>query len=199
MRLDGQTRLYAGIAAAPEARRRALLGHLAAELGRPEADIAILRDPMGKPYLADPGLEYWFNCSSVDGLLLIASSRTGPVGADIETVQRCIPVWEDASRTFAPAEQALLAALNPPDRPLAFARLWTAKEAVLKASGTGIVHGMAEPGLEHLDDLPAPPPWRPVQMHVGGECYAVTWYTLPIDEVLVIAARAETSPKPGKT
>ncbi|WP_237051361.1 4'-phosphopantetheinyl transferase family protein [Magnetospirillum sp. ME-1] len=199
MRLDGQTRLYAGLAAAPEARRRALLGHLAAELGRPEADIAIERDPFGKPRLTDPHLKYWFNCSSVDGLLLIASSRTGPVGADIETVQRCIPVWEDASATFAPAERARLTALPPPDRALAFARLWTAKEAVLKARGTGIVHGLAEPALAHLDDLSAPPPWRPIQMHVGGECYAVTWYTLPIDEVLVIAARAETSPKPGTT
>jgi 4'-phosphopantetheinyl transferase len=197
MRLDGQTRLYTGIAADSGARRRVLLRHLAAELERPEADIAIDRDPFGKPFLASPGLGYWFNCSSVDGLLLVAASRTGPVGADIETLERCIPVWEDASRTFAPAEQTRLAALNPGMRPLAFARLWTAKEAVLKARGTGIVNGLAEPGLEHLEDLSTPPPWRPVQMHVGGECYAVTWYTLPIDEVLVIAARAESSPRPG--
>jgi 4'-phosphopantetheinyl transferase len=199
MRLDGQTRLYTGIAADSGARRRVLLRHLAAELGRPEADIAIDRDPSGKPFLASPGLGYWFNCSSVDGLLLVAGSRTGPVGADIETLERCIPVWEDASRTFAPAERARLAALKPGMRPLAFARLWTAKEAVLKARGTGIVHGLAEPGLEHLDDLSIPPPWRPIQMHVGGEYYAVTWYTLTIDEVLVIAARAEPSPKPGTT
>lgn len=199
MRLDDQTRLYTGIAADSGARRRVLLGHLAAELERPEADIAIERDPFGKPFLASPDLGYWFNCSSVDGLLLVAASRTGPVGADIETVERCIPVWEDASRTFAPAEQVMLAALKPADRPLAFARLWTAKEAALKARGTGIVHGLAEPGLEHLIDLSAPPPWTPIQMHVGGECYAVTWYTLPIDEVLVIAARAESSPKPGIT
>lgn len=199
MRLDGQTRLYAGIAADAAARRRVLTRHLAAELGRSEAEIAIGREPSGKPFLAgsDPG--YWFNTSAADGLLLIAGSRAGPVGVDIETLQRCIPVWEDASRTFAPAERDRLAALPADRRPLAFARMWTAKEAVLKARGSGIAGGLEEPNLGELDDLSSPPPWRPAHMQVGGDCYAVTWYTLPIDEVLVIAARAEPSPEPGTT
>lgn len=197
MRLDGQTRLYTGIAADSDARRRMLLRHLAAELGRPETDIAIEQGESGKPFLAGPNPGYWFNTSSVDGLLLIAGSRSGPVGADIETLQRCIPVWEDASQSFAPAERDLLAALPAPDRPLAFARMWTAKEAVLKARGTGILEGMAEPFLGGLKNWSAPPPWPPTHMQVGDECYAVTWYTLPIDEVLVIAARAEYSSRPG--
>lgn len=199
VRLDGETWLHTGIAASPEARRRVLVHHLARELGRPEGEIVLGQESFGKPVLAAPARDYWFNASSCDGLMLIAGSRTGPVGADLETLERCRAVWEDAAREFAPAERAALAALAPADRPLAFARLWTAKEAVLKARGTGIVNGLAEPDLSLLEDLAAPPPWRPANVKVGGDCYAVTWYTLTIVEVRAIAARAESSPNPGMT
>jgi 4'-phosphopantetheinyl transferase len=194
VQLDGMTWLHTGIAQAAEARSRVLVRHLAAEMNRPEAEIAIARDSFGKPFLADPDPGYWFNCSSCDGLLLIAGSRRGPVGADVETLERCIPVWEDASRDFAPAERALLAALAPARRPLAFARMWTAKEAVLKARGTGIVHGLAQPDMSLVGDLAFSPPRTCTKVNVGGDRYAVTWYILPMDEALAIAARAEAAP-----
>ncbi|WP_231849012.1 4'-phosphopantetheinyl transferase family protein [Paramagnetospirillum magneticum] len=188
------TWLYTGIAQAAEARSRVLVRHLARRLDRPEAEIVLARDSFGKPMLADPDSGYWFNCASCDGLLLIAGSRQGPVGADVETLERCIPVWEDASQGFAPAERALLAALPAARRPLAFARLWTAKEAVLKARGTGIVDGLAEPDLSFLRDLADSPPWISTKVNVGGDRFAVSWYTLPMDEALAIAARAEAAP-----
>ena len=197
--LDGLTWLYTGIAASAEARSRQLVRHLGGRLGRPEGEIAIGRDSFGKPFLAAPAMEYWFNTSSCDGLMLITESHDGPVGADLETLERCRAVWEDAAREFPPAEQALLAGLPLRDRPLAFARLWTAKEAVLKARGTGIVDGLAEPDLSFLRDLAAPPPWQPTNVNVGRDRYALTWYTLTIVEVRAIAARAESSPNPGMT
>lgn len=199
MRLDETTWLYTGVAHNAEARRLVLVGHLARELEWPQERIALGRDHFGKPFLAASPFAYWFNCSACDGLMLIAGSRKGPVGADVETLPRCTAAWEDAAREFNPAEQALLAALPAQDRPLAFARLWTAKEAVLKARGTGIVHGLAEPDLSGLDDPASSPPWEPVNVKVGGDRYAVTWYTLPIAEVMIIAARAMSSPILGMT
>jgi 4'-phosphopantetheinyl transferase len=197
MRLDEDTWLHTGIARDPHARRQVLLRHLARRLSRPEESIALARDSFGKPILADPDSGYWFNCSSCGDLMLIAGSSNGPVGVDVETVERCRPVWEDASREFAPAERALLAGLPPSIRPLAFARLWTAKEAALKASGTGIVNGLAEPDLSVLTDLAAPSPWPAITVKVGRDRHAVTWYMVPMDEIMVIAARADTSSKPG--
>ncbi|KIL99883.1 4'-phosphopantetheinyl transferase [Paramagnetospirillum magnetotacticum MS-1] len=188
------TWLHTGLAQSAEARSRLLFRHLSQALDRPETEIAITRDSFGKPMLSDPGPGYWFNCSSCNGLMLIAGSRNGPVGADIETVERCRPVWEDAARQFAPAERARLAAMAPDDQPLAFARLWTAKEAVLKARGTGIVLGLTEPDLSSVADLAAPPPWKRIKINVGGDRFAVTWYTLPLDAALVIAARADAAP-----
>jgi 4'-phosphopantetheinyl transferase len=193
MRLDEDTWLHTGIPPAPEARRQVLLRHLARRLARPEESIVLTRDAFGKPILADPDIAYWFNCSSCHDLMLIAGSCTGPVGADVETLERCLPVWEDASREFAPTEQALLATLAPEIRPLVFARLWTAKEAALKAHGTGIINGLAEPDLSQLDGLDTPPPWTPASVKVGRDRHAVTWYMVPMDEIMVIAARADPS------
>jgi 4'-phosphopantetheinyl transferase len=193
MRLDVDVWLHTGITPDLETRRQVLLRHLARRLDRSEESIALARDSFGKPILADPDIAYWFNCSSCNDLLLIAGSCTGPVGADVETVERCLPVWEDAAREFAPAEQALLARLPPASRPLAFARLWTAKEAVLKASGIGIINGLAEPDLSRLGGLDAPPPWPSANVKVGRDRHAVTWYMVPMDEIMVIAARADPS------
>jgi 4'-phosphopantetheinyl transferase len=194
MRLDDTTRLYTGVADNAEARRRVLVRHLARELDWPEERITLGRDRFGKPFLTASPFAYWFNGSACDGLMLIAGSRHGPVGADVETLPRCTAAWQDAAREFTPAEQARLAAIPAHDRPLAFARLWTAKEAVLKARGTGIVDGLTEPDLSEMDDPATSPPWQPMNVKVGGDRYAVTWYTLPISEVMVIAARARSSP-----
>lgn len=43
-----------------------------------------------------------------------------------------------SSRYFAPHEQTQLVAFDPDDRPDAFYRLWTLKEAIIKAIGHGL-------------------------------------------------------------
>lgn len=198
MRLDQQTVIYKGISDAPQARARVLVRHIAAELGVPEGEIVLGRDGNGKPFLAG-STEYWFNTAGCDGLLLIGSSRRGKLGVDLETLPRCAAAWEEASRSFAPAERAALPGLPAAARPLVFARLWTAKEAVLKARGVGIVAGLAQPDLSCLPDFGGLPPWAPNFLNLDGEKYLVTWYMLTIDEVEVVVARAEISPNPGTT
>lgn len=191
MRLDEETRLYKGVADTAEARRAVLLGHLSRRLGLDAADLVLEREPGGRPFLRHPA-GHWFGTASRDGLLLVADSSRGRVGADIETLDRCRAAWKEASRLFAPAERAALDRLPAARRPLAFARLWTAKEAVLKARGIGLTAGLAEPDLSGLPDLDAAGPWHPKLLNLGDETYVVTWYMLNIDEAVAVAARADT-------
>ena len=69
-----------------------------------------------------------------DGLLIALAA--GPVGVDIEPVGTAAdPPW----RVLAASERTALEAIaDPQARHLAFLRLWTAKEAVLKALGVGL-------------------------------------------------------------
>jgi 4'-phosphopantetheinyl transferase len=102
--------------------------------------VAISLDPKGKPRLAENTLanEMRFNVAHSDRLALIAFTSRCDVGVDIERVREVRHVEHIARRYFHPAEIATIAALKPSDRHRAFLQIWTGKEAVLKAIGTGI-------------------------------------------------------------
>jgi 4'-phosphopantetheinyl transferase len=90
----------------------------------------------GKPSIA-PGLpQVHFNISHADGLVMVATSPAAPVGIDLERVT--------GTRDTSPAldqlnhdEQAWLNQHREAERWPAFLQLWTAKEAVSKATGLG--------------------------------------------------------------
>ncbi|MBM5571477.1 MULTISPECIES: 4'-phosphopantetheinyl transferase family protein [Deefgea] len=72
-----------------------------------------------------------------------AALGQGRVGIDIETMRprkQCLSI---AERYFDPRETAWLASLAADQQQQAFFMLWVAKEALLKALGTGIVGGLA--------------------------------------------------------
>lgn len=64
----------------------------------------------------------------------VAVSRRGPVGIDVESRRRVADGL--VRRVCTEAEQAAVREADDPT--MAFLRLWTAKEAVLKLRGTGI-------------------------------------------------------------
>jgi len=106
---------------------------------RPEG-VALRYRPHGKPEL-DPACaplagELRFNLSHSGERALIALSRA-EVGADVERLKRR-RTDDIARRFFAPGEQQQLFALPPAEREQAFFRLWTCKEAFLKATGEGL-------------------------------------------------------------
>jgi len=96
----------------------------------------------GKPSLAAPRVPLDFNLAHSGERVVIALSRAVPVGVDVEAVGRPAPVDALAARFFAPEEAAALAALPASERPLAFLRAWTRKEAFVKAHGGGIAAGL---------------------------------------------------------
>jgi len=117
-----------------------LLGELLASYAGLEHPPLIARTGRGKPYApALAGID--FNLSHARDHALIAIAREQPVGVDLERVDRK-PGLDLARRFFSKHEADALAALPEAERATAFLRLWTCKEAVLKALGAGISFGL---------------------------------------------------------
>jgi 4'-phosphopantetheinyl transferase len=135
--------------------RRALSAHL----DLPPAAIAFARAPTGevggKPCLAAPDAPpLRFNLSHSAGLTVLAvvEDAAAEPGVDVEDLDRRVgPGLFEAA--LAPAERAALTALPEAARGTAFLRLWTMKEAVLKAAGIGL--GAPLPELVCRLDPPA--------------------------------------------
>lgn len=101
------------------------------------------RGAHGRPALAPPfaatGLN--FNVAHAAGMVVVAVGRVTRLGVDVEALERRVPLAV-ARRYFSPREVAALDALPPEARPRRFLRLWTLKEAYLKAVGEGIGGGL---------------------------------------------------------
>lgn len=122
--------------------RAALRRAVAGALGLDPGAAAFSEGPYGKPAVAGAD-DLHVNVSHTDGLAVLALTRAAPVGVDVERVRDDVNALDLARRYFAPAEADGIAALPQADRALAFLRLWTRKEAVLKASGRGLGGGLA--------------------------------------------------------
>lgn len=111
--------------------------------------------PDGKPYLGGGHPSLFFNLSHSNDVVVCAVSHTD-LGIDIEKVRQMANVLGVSRRFFSSEEHAALAKIeNDNDRNHLFFRLWTAKEAVLKGTGMGIAHGLANTiiRMKNLDQL----------------------------------------------
>jgi 4'-phosphopantetheinyl transferase len=119
------------------AARCALRQRLAQHLGLAAGTLRFVLGPEGKPALADgPGCH--FNLSHSEDLALVAISERCEIGVDIE-VLRPVDGAESLARShFTAAEFDAFMALDEAARDEAFLRIWTRKEACLKALGTGL-------------------------------------------------------------
>jgi 4'-phosphopantetheinyl transferase len=133
--------------------RGRLREELAARLGvRPER-VALEYGENGKPRLA--GRELHFSVSHCDDVALLAFSKDAEIGVDVEAIRPVREADAIATQFFTPAERAAYLALAPRRRLLGFLRLWTRKEAFVKALGSGF-----SLPLERLDLSRAPRGWR---------------------------------------
>ena len=71
----------------------------------------------------------------------MAVGRVAHIGIDVEALDKRVPM-PVARRYFSEREVAALHALAPEDQPRRFLRLWTLKEAYLKAVGEGLAGGL---------------------------------------------------------
>lgn len=115
---------------------------LARHLGSRPQDVAFSYGEFGKPALQH-SVALHFSVSHTDGMTLIAIGDA-PLGVDVEKLR----TWNEAASRppyFQPHELARIAACEPGKRDALCWSLWTAKEALLKATGDGMrgMHGVA--------------------------------------------------------
>ena len=79
-----------------------------------------------------------FNISHSGGIALFAFTRRREIGVDVERVRSDFDVEAIARRFFSAHEQKQLATVPPEEKPEAFFRCWTRKEAYIKATGDGL-------------------------------------------------------------
>lgn len=124
-------------------RRAPLCALLGRYLGQPADRVELVEGPHGRPELGpahDRSLAFNWSHSGAQALAAIARGVTP--GVDLE-LQRARPkALALARRFFTPDEAQALTVLPEDARSAAFLRLWTAKEAVLKAEGGGISFGL---------------------------------------------------------
>lgn len=139
--------ILAGLSFLPR-RRKWLLGRAAAKrlvrdmLGGAVAStgISVLNRPSGEPYVLLEGQGEWTTPISLShrseaGLAAVPESSGGRIGADLETI-----VKRDTAlvRQFLTEREAAVVAASGDARDESVARIWSAKEAVLKLAGLGL-------------------------------------------------------------
>ena len=129
-------------------RRIAAQGRLRILLGRylkvEPAGLRFRKGPRGKPYLEGEPAPLQFNLAHSGGLALAAVHPELEVGVDVERRRRGIATEAIAGKFFSPGEAAWLRELEEAEREEAFYRIWTAKEAFVKAHGAGLSFGLGE-------------------------------------------------------
>jgi 4'-phosphopantetheinyl transferase len=130
----------------PEGRRRHVRGRavlrrlLGQCLGTDPRALALSEGAHGKPFLGG-GDDLHFNLSHSGETALVALAAGMEIGVDLEEGTRKVGAAGGvAARWFTPEEQAAWEA--EARSPAAFLRLWTRKEAVMKAHGGGLAAGM---------------------------------------------------------
>ena len=137
------------------------------------AELRFVTGAHGKPGVVtpkrngDPALRFNLAHSGEMGLFVFAKDRE--VGVDLEEIDARTARPALAERFFAPGERSSILARTPDERPQYFARLWTLKEAYLKALGLGLTQPLDsfEIGLEN--DVPR------LVAGLNGQHGAVDW------------------------
>ena len=129
------------------------------------ADLAFRYGLRGKPEIDQPAeaRTIRFNVSHRGALALYAFGREGEIGVDIEYLRDVPEALDDCANHFTPDETRLLeqAAAGGSGRECFF-RLWTRKEAVIKAVGTGLSMPLDE--FDVSSQLLADDMWRKIHV-----------------------------------
>jgi 4'-phosphopantetheinyl transferase len=99
-------------------------------------DIIFQYTPKGKPYISNSPIH--FNLSHSNEIAVYAVTFNKKVGIDIEYNSNISSILELSYANFSKKECALISTLSLPEKQKMFFKLWTIKEAYLKATGEGI-------------------------------------------------------------
>ena len=125
--------------------------------------ITFAEGPFGKPYLSQIHGPF-FNVSHAGSFGLIGLSKSRPIGVDIERMRLTGDELNVARRFFSAAEYRALESPEKDAMLSAFYKIWTCKEAVLKACGAGISDHLKHFSVEVTKDgfaIHPEPEWMP--------------------------------------
>ena len=135
-----------------------------------------------KPFIQNSAIH--FNLAhSGNWVVLSLSNKT--VGVDIELIKPITDIEEVVKTCFNDSEIETI--LNSSDSLNSFYKLWTRKEAILKATGQGIATNLLDINVldgEHLTDLEH---WNANQIYLNT-------YTFQSDYIISIASELELNP-----
>ncbi|MEO9529231.1 4'-phosphopantetheinyl transferase superfamily protein [Roseibium sp.] len=153
----------------------ALLHHALGRHGVVAREFAL--NDYGKPFL--PGTSIRFNVSHTEGLAAVAIAREIEIGVDVELVRDLRDRESVARAVFCQEEiEEIGKCREPLER---FFQLWTAKEAVMKATGLGFSMPPKQIGFAgHKPQLVALPPdhgapqdWWLESTRIGAHWFAL--------------------------
>ncbi|HEX6694358.1 MAG TPA: 4'-phosphopantetheinyl transferase superfamily protein [Longimicrobiales bacterium] len=168
-------------------------------VGRAAADIRFEKTALGKPYLASGPS---FNVSHSGSEILIAIASGGRIGVDVEEVRRLRDMFSLARTSFTPPEVDMVAGFPEQDQLRAFFRVWTRKEAMLKALGCGLtglsgIRVTADPGVEnavlHMAEPPEVDRWTVRSFEVDAAVEAAFAWDQPVTGLQQIEVGAAPS------
>lgn len=115
---------------------------LARYLDTAPEEVRFAYGPYGKPVLDGAHREssLRFNASHSGEWAVYAFVQDHEVGVDVEHIKADFETEGIAERFFSPLEVQTLQALQEEEKPAAFFRCWTRKEAYIKAIGSGLSH-----------------------------------------------------------
>jgi len=140
-------------------------------------------DARGKPRCAHPCAPH-FNLSHSGNWIAAAFCRDVPVGIDIEDPTRPVPFEALARRYFSPRECETVLREGAE----AFFKIWTRKEARVKAEGHGLAHGKIS--SFDVEDLPG---WNFHDFHTPNTIMGSLAYAGPLRPVIRRDTRGDLS------
>ncbi|MCB1130165.1 MAG: 4'-phosphopantetheinyl transferase superfamily protein [Verrucomicrobiae bacterium] len=169
--------------------RSALREILAAELGIVPAGVPLEVTNFEKPILAAPCDFLHFNLAHCEDIMLLALCIDGPVGIDIEPLERAAGL-SGCEETFCHPQEIAALPEGEEARNERLLEIWTAKEALLKAAGCGLLH---PPEAVWIDGEGTRPGWRsdPPLAGIDG------WELRALDDVRLAGHRAFVCTPPG--
>lgn len=152
---------------ARRAARRQILGQI---LGIQPRELAFCMAPEGKPTLAPPLSDRLrFNVSASGRFAAVIAAPRGELGIDLQEHSAPPAELDALFPMLAPEESHELQHVPPPRRQAAFHDLWACKEALLKATGRGLLSPLSSTAIEltptpsvlRVDGIPADAiPWQ---------------------------------------
>jgi phosphopantetheinyl transferase len=138
-----------------------------------ESEISVLNQPSGEPFVLIEGKGGWGRAISIShrssiGMAAAPTDATVRIGADLETIEPRDPALV---RQFYSESEAQIVDAAGDDRDEIVARIWSAKEAVLKLLGLGLridTRGVLV-NLSGVAFAGCPEGWQPIDVKVVAE------------------------------